>query len=126
VKLLCFRSPDDLIVRSPDSFASLTNVTSIQNGFILPSHAISPWTKPGHISHSYSDHVSILKFIEHNWGLPTISGRTRDNDPNPISTSENAYVPTNSPAIDDLFDLLIFRKRNRGCGGTGVSPVLRY
>jgi hypothetical protein len=33
---------------------------------------VSPYTKPGHISHDYADHVSILKFIERNWGLPTI------------------------------------------------------
>jgi len=78
------------------------------DGTRIPLIVVSPWTKPGHISHSYSDHVSILKFIEHNWGLPTISGRSRDNDPNPISTAENAYVPTNSPAIDDLFDLFNF------------------
>jgi len=81
------------------------------DGTRIPLIVVSPWTKPGHISHSYSDHVSILKFIEHNWGLPTISGRSRDNDPNPISTPENAYVPTNSPAIDDLFDLLSFSQK---------------
>lgn len=81
------------------------------DGTRIPLIVVSPWTKPGHISHSYSDHVSILKFIEHNWGLPAISGRSRDNDPNPISTSENAYVPTNSPAIDDLFDLFNFSQK---------------
>jgi phospholipase C len=81
------------------------------DGTRIPLLVVSPWTKPGHISHSYSDHVSILKFIEHNWGLPTISKRSRDNDPNPISTAENAYVPTNSPAIDDLFDLFNFSQK---------------
>jgi phospholipase C len=78
------------------------------DGTRIPLIVVSPWTKPGHISHSYSDHVSILKFIERNWGLPTISGRSRDNDPNPTSASLNPYVPTNSPAIDDLFDLFNF------------------
>jgi len=81
------------------------------DGTRIPLIVVSPWTKPGHISHRYSDHVSILKFIEHNWGLPTISGRSRDNDPNPISTAENAYVPTNSPALDDLFDLFNFSQK---------------
>jgi phospholipase C len=49
--------------------------------------------------------VSILKFIERNWGLETVSRRSRDNYPNPISTKGNEYVPVNSPAIGDLFDL---------------------
>jgi phospholipase C len=78
------------------------------DGTRIPLLVVSPWTKPGHISHSYSDHVSILKFIEHNWGLPTISGRSRDNHPNPMTSPGNPYVPTNRPAIDDLFDLFNF------------------
>jgi phospholipase C len=69
---------------------------------------VSPYTKPGHISHSYADHVSILKFIEHNWSLPKISGRSRDNLHNPTATSALPYVPTNSPAISDLLDLFQF------------------
>jgi phospholipase C len=81
------------------------------DGTRIPLIVVSPYTKAGHVSHSYSDHVSILKFIEHNWGLPTISGRSRDNDPNPISGAGNPYVPTNSPAIDDLFDLFNFSQK---------------
>ena len=68
----------------------------------------SPYTKPGPISHTYTDHVSILKFIERNWSLPKISGRSRDNLLNPTSTVAQPYVPTNSPAISDLFDLFKF------------------
>ena len=71
---------------------------------------VSPWTRGGHISHSYTDHVSILKFIEANWHLPTISGRSRDNLPNPTFAKNNAYVPTNSPALADLFDAFDFSK----------------
>ena len=81
------------------------------DGTRIPLIVVSPWTKPGHISHSYSDHASILKFIEHNWELPTISGRSRDNDPNPLTAAGNPYVPTNRPAIDDLFDLFNFSQR---------------
>ena len=79
------------------------------DGTRIPLLAISPYTKPGHISHSYADHVSVLKFIERNWNLPTISDRSRDNMPNPIQTnSKNAYAPVNTPAISDLFDLFNF------------------
>ena len=79
------------------------------DGTRIPLLVISPYTKPGHISHSYADHVSILKFIERNFNLPTISDRSRDNLPNPKQTnSENRYAPVNSPAISDLFDLFNF------------------
>jgi len=69
---------------------------------------VSPFTKAGHISHDYTDHVSILKFIERNWGLPPVTTRSRDNFPNPQYDSANKYVPINSPAIGDLFDLFSF------------------
>ncbi|HZD30869.1 MAG TPA: alkaline phosphatase family protein [Candidatus Angelobacter sp.] len=78
------------------------------DGTRIPLIAISRYTIPGYISHTYTDHVSVLKFIERNWGLPTISSRSRDNMPNPISSPSNPYVPTNSPAIGDLFDLFDF------------------
>ncbi len=78
------------------------------DGTRIPLIVVSPWTKPGHISHGYADHVSILKFIEHNWGLPTISGRSRDNLPNPTYGAGSNYAPTNSPAISDLFDMFNF------------------
>ncbi|HEY0341068.1 MAG TPA: alkaline phosphatase family protein, partial [Steroidobacteraceae bacterium] len=75
-----------------------------------PLIVVSKYTEAGHISHSYSDHVSILKFIERNWGLETVSNRSRDNYPNPVTKRNNPYVPTNSPAIGDLFDLFDFSK----------------
>jgi phospholipase C len=78
------------------------------DGTRIPMIVVSPYTKPGHISHQYSDHVSVLKFIERNWNLPTITGRSRDNLPNPKTNWDNPYVPENSPAIGDLFDLFDF------------------
>ena len=80
------------------------------DGTRIPMIVVSPYTKPGHISHEYSDHVSILKFIERNWRLDPVTHRSRDNFPNPITTRENPYVPLNSPALDDLFDLFSFGK----------------
>ena len=79
------------------------------DGTRIPLMVISAYVKPGHISHAYADHVSILKFIERNWGLKPVTHRSRDNFENPISTPDNPYVPTNSPAISDLFDFFTFR-----------------
>lgn len=74
----------------------------------IPLIAVSPFTRGGHISHTYSDHVSILKFIERNWGLQPLTKRSRDRFPNPILDEDNPYVPLNSPALGDLFDLFHF------------------
>ncbi len=78
------------------------------DGTRIPLLVVSPFTKAGHISHSYSDHVSILKFIERNWGIAPLTGRSRDNFPNPVTANGSPYVPINSPALDDLFDLFSF------------------
>jgi phospholipase C len=48
-----------------------------------------------------------LKFIERNWGLLPVTSRSRDNLPDPVMAA-NPYVPVNSPAIGDLFDLFNF------------------
>jgi len=44
-------------------------------GFRVPFFAISPWTKPGYISHTVADHASITRFIENRWDLPAMTRR---------------------------------------------------
>jgi phospholipase C len=78
------------------------------DGTRIPLIIVSPFAKRGSISHQYADHVSIIKFIERNWDVPPITNRSRDNFPNPIADPSNPYVPQNSPAISDLFDLFEF------------------
>jgi phospholipase C len=70
---------------------------------------VSPYSQGGNITHSYTDHVSILKFIERNWHVGPISDRSRDNLPNPIAAPFNPYVPINSPALGDLMDMFNFK-----------------
>ena len=77
------------------------------DGTRIPLIVVSPFSTGGHVSHSYTDHVSILKFIERNWNLPTISNRSRDNLPNP-QQDNGSYVPLNRPAIGDLMDMFDF------------------
>ncbi|HEY3638012.1 MAG TPA: alkaline phosphatase family protein, partial [Rhizomicrobium sp.] len=82
------------------------------DGTRIPMLIVSPYTTGGHISHVYSDHASVPKFIEANWGLPTISGRSRDNMPNPITNQSNPYVPVNGqPAISDLMAAFKFTSK---------------
>lgn len=81
------------------------------DGTRIPMLVISPYVKPGRIDHTYSDHGSILKFIEKNWKLGRLSSRSRDGLPNPIVGSGNPYVPTNGPAIGDLMTVFDFAHR---------------
>ena len=78
----------------------------------IPILILSAYSTGGKIYHNYGDHVSILKFIERNWSLQPLTNRSRDNLPNPTFKQDNVYVPTNSPAIADLFDAFDFNKAN--------------
>jgi phospholipase C len=77
----------------------------------IPLLILSPYSTGGRIHHGYSDHVSIMKFIERNWGLNPLTDRSRDNLPNPKAKGDNPYVPTNMPALSDLFDAFDFDSR---------------
>jgi phospholipase C len=77
------------------------------DGTRIPMMAVSQYSTGGHISHTYTDHVSVLKFIEANWNVPPITSRSRDNLPNP-TTGADPYKPTNGPAIGNLMDLFSF------------------
>jgi phospholipase C len=69
---------------------------------------VSPFSRGGRVVHTYGDHVSYLKFIEANWKLAPLTDRSRDNLPNPVTTDENPYAPTNGPAITDLMTMFSF------------------
>lgn len=76
----------------------------------IPMLAVSPFSKGGHVSHTYNEHSSFVKFVERNWKLnTTLSDRSRDNLPNPEQDGgDHTYVPKNMPAIGDLFDMFNF------------------
>ena len=78
------------------------------DGTRIPMIVVSKYSKGGNISHTYTDHVSILKFIEANWNVPPITKRSRDNLPNPVAGA-SPYKPANVPAIGNLMDLFNFK-----------------
>ena len=57
--------PND--VHAPDHFT--------RTGFRVPLVVISPFTKPGYVSHTPEDYTAILKFIETRWNLPPLTRR---------------------------------------------------
>jgi phospholipase C len=87
------------------------------DGTRIPMLVVSKYSQGGHVSHEYSDHASIVKFIERNWDLPKLSTRSRDNLPNPRTSDDNPYVPQNRPAIGDLWGNFSFADRNGGNTG---------
>jgi phospholipase C len=78
------------------------------DGTRIPLIAVSPFAKRATVDHTYTDHVSILKFIEANWRLDPLSPRSRDHLPNPLADRSNPYVPANRPAIGNLMRLFQF------------------
>jgi phospholipase C len=90
---------DSGYIQPLDFFGDGTRIVSIM---------VSPYSLGGHVSHTYGDHVSFLKFVEANWGLPPVARNSRDNLPNPVTRSSTPYVPVNSPAIGDLMDMFDF------------------
>jgi phospholipase C len=84
------------------------------DGTRIPLIVVSKYSQGGHVSHEYSDHASIPKFIERNWNLPTLSAHGRDNLPNPRTSDDNPYVPTNRPALGDLFGNFQFADHDGG------------
>lgn len=79
------------------------------DGTRIPFILVSPYAKKGYVDHTYYDHVSILKFIERNWNLPTVSRVSRDNLPNPRQDDDaHRYKPVMVPAIGDLMNLFTF------------------
>jgi|SRR5208283_1828139 len=75
------------------------------DGARVPLTVVSRFAKKGYVDHTYSDHASLLKFIEENWSLRSVSKRSRDNLSNAQMDSGNSYLPLNRPATGDLMSL---------------------
>ncbi len=44
-------------------------------GFRVPAVIVSPFARPGYVSHVTHDHTSVLKLIERKWNLPPLTAR---------------------------------------------------
>ncbi|MBV9095624.1 MAG: alkaline phosphatase family protein [Streptosporangiaceae bacterium] len=82
-------------------------VSFFGDGPRIPLIVVSPYARPGFVDHTYNDHVSILKFIEANWGLSPLTSYSEDNLPN---ATPGAYVPQDRPAIGDLMTMFTFAR----------------
>jgi phospholipase C len=104
-------------------------VSFFGDGPRVPMIVVSPYAKAGFVDHTYTDHVSILKFIEANWGLPPLTSYSKDNLPN---ATAGVYVPHDRPAIGNLMTAFDFfsphfgtvRLRVRSEPAAGVTPSI--
>jgi phospholipase C len=70
------------------------------DGFRVPLLLVSPFARHGFIDHTFSDHTSIMKFIERVFGLPPVT--QRDASASDLLESLNsAYTSTATPFADD-------------------------
>ena len=58
-------------VAAGDTYGDLYSWT----GFRVPTVVVSPWARPGYVSHTVYDHTSILRLVESKWNLPALSNR---------------------------------------------------
>jgi phospholipase C len=86
-------------------------VSFFGDGPRIPMVAISPYARQDYIDHTYTDHVSILKFIEANWRLSPLTSYSADNLPN---ATPGVYVPRNRPAIGNLMTMFNFKDPHFG------------
>jgi acid phosphatase len=86
-------------------------VTFFGDGPRVPMLVISPFAKRGFVDHTYTDHVSILKFIEANFGLSPLTSYSEDNLPN---ATPGLYVPRDRAAIGNLMTMFDFANPDFG------------
>ena len=92
-------------------------VSFFGDGPRVPMMVVSPYARQGFVDHTYTDHVSILKFIEANWGLSPLTSYSEDNLPN---ATPGVYVPHDRPAIGNLMTAFDFFSPHFGTVRLGV------
>ena len=95
-------------------------VSFFGDGPRVPMLVVSPFARQGFVDHTYTDHVSILKFIEANWGLKPLTSFSEDNLPN---ATPGAYVPKDRPAIGNLMTMFDFSRPHFGTVRLPVRPA---
>ena len=106
-------------------------VSFFGDGPRVPMLVVSPFARRGFVDHTYTDHVSILKFIEANWRLGPLTSFSEDNLPNP---TPGVYVPQDRPAIGNLMTLFDFGRPDfqtlhlgvRSEPAGGARPAVSY
>jgi phospholipase C len=93
-------------------------------GFRVPSVVVSPYARPGSVTHTVYDHTSILAMLERKWNLPALTYRDANAndltgflDMDALSEGRPTFpeLPTLAPAGDTA--------RARACSASGPGTV---
>jgi len=84
-------------------------------GLRVPMIIVSPYAKPGYVDTTFSDHSSVLKFIETVFGLPTLASINHEFDTSTPTANNQAngapFPPRDAnPALSDLTQCFDFTK----------------
>ena len=84
-------------------------------GLRVPMIIVSPYAKPGYVDTTFSDHSSVLKFIETVFGLPTLASINHEFDTATPTTNNQAngapFPPRDgNPALSDLTQCFDFNQ----------------
>ena len=102
-------------------------VSFFGDGTRVPMVVVSPYAKPGYISHTYTDHVSTPEVHRAQLEAPAAVGRSLDNLPEPDRPIR--WLPTfrhGQPAIGDMFDFFDFHNAQAAASaGAGAEAARR-
>jgi phosphoesterase family protein len=103
-------------------------------GLRVPLIVISPYSKPGYVSHQLGEFSSFVKFVESDFSLPSLSGGERDSNP-AISDLMDYFdfsqspqppptdLPTDFPTLN--LDMLHVPSQGLGLGTSGtLNPII--
>jgi phospholipase C len=90
-----------------------THLDAYGPGIRVPMLIVSPYAKPGFVDTAFSEHSSVLKFIEAMFGLPTLASINHRFDiktPTTNNRTHGAPFPPRdgNPAISDLTQCFTF------------------
>jgi phospholipase C len=66
-------APDDIPPAPPQGQSAYNGFH--QYGFRVPCAVVSPWSRPGYVSHEVFDHTSVCALTEAKWNLPALTYR---------------------------------------------------
>ncbi len=69
-------APDDIPPAASPAYSGFT-----QYGFRVPCAVVSPYARPGYVSHTVFDHASICALVEAKWNLPALTRRDANAHP---------------------------------------------
>lgn len=91
-------------------------------GFRTPAQLVSPYARVGVVDSTTLDFTSILRFIEDNWGLPSLA--TRDRDANSIASAFDFTQEARQPTLLSMSradDSLVIPRRSVIYASYGIA-----